>query len=373
MVHADTAVDAPLSSEGTGPGQLLRRARESRGIALHDIAAQLHLDVRTVQALERDAFDVLPAPTFVRGYLRGYARLLNVPSAPVMEAYDREGFRPPDLVADISERPQAASGDLPVRLLTYAIVIVLAALVIWWWYDRELGRAPTTAPVASAPGLPSGTGTLTLPTPNSGVTDAPAQPSANTPGAPAMAQQGQPADTKADSKTQSDIVSVGTETSDAASTTATQDEATASTQQRVERVLARVEQTLAKANASSDANASSSESTTPQTSPSSPTTSDSAVSPATLTPPATESSGANNASIRLHFPVEAWVEIYDRDNKRLFFNLVKPGRTLDLMGKPPVRMVLGRSNGVTLRYNGEDVDLAPYIRKGGVAQLTLGE
>ena len=76
----------------SGPGQLLKSTRESAGISIRDVSAQLRLDERTVAALEADDFSHLPAPTFVRGYLRGYARLLGVPVGPVMEAYDREGF-----------------------------------------------------------------------------------------------------------------------------------------------------------------------------------------------------------------------------------------------------------------------------------------
>ena len=85
----------------SGPGRLLRSARESAGISVRDVSSQLRLDERTVTALETDDFTHLPAPTFVRGYLRGYARLLGVPVGPVMEAYDREGFGPPSLVAAI--------------------------------------------------------------------------------------------------------------------------------------------------------------------------------------------------------------------------------------------------------------------------------
>ena len=131
-----------------GPGRLLRNARESAGVSLRDISAQLHLDERTVDSLERDDFATLPAPTFVRGYLRGYARLLSVPVGPVLEAYDREGFRPPDLVADISEEPENAASDFPVKLVTWAVVLVLLAMVIVWWNNNNPELADLLGPVA---------------------------------------------------------------------------------------------------------------------------------------------------------------------------------------------------------------------------------
>ena len=94
-------------------------------------------------------FPVRPAPTFVRGYLRGYARLLGVPVGPVLEAYDREGFRPPDLVADISEEPENAASDFPVRLVTWAVVLVLLAMVVVWWNNNNPELSDLLAPVAS--------------------------------------------------------------------------------------------------------------------------------------------------------------------------------------------------------------------------------
>jgi len=70
--------------------------------------------------------------------------------------------------------------------------------------------------------------------------------------------------------------------------------------------------------------------------------------------------------------VEAWVEIYDANDGRMFYNLVKPGRELDLSGPPPIRVLLGRTDGVTVEYNGEPVDLAPHTERG-VARFKLGE
>ena len=61
-----------------GPGARLREAREAANISLDRIAMSLLLDPKIVEALEEDDFDRLPAPTFVRGYLRGYARVLGV-------------------------------------------------------------------------------------------------------------------------------------------------------------------------------------------------------------------------------------------------------------------------------------------------------
>ena len=157
-----TPDETDTQARNDGPGRLLRNAREKAGMTLRDVSAQLHLDEHTLASLEADDFATLPAPAFVRGYLRGYARMLGVPVGPVMEAYDRENFAPPDLVADISEKPQANSADFPVRLTTWVVVLVLVGLVMVWWNNQSVDDLGADAPADMAnpspatPDLPRG-------------------------------------------------------------------------------------------------------------------------------------------------------------------------------------------------------------------------
>jgi len=72
-----------------GPGALLARVRVERGLTLLELAQTLNLSVTTLQALENDDLAALPSPIFVRGYLRAYARLMLMPSAPVLAAFDQ--------------------------------------------------------------------------------------------------------------------------------------------------------------------------------------------------------------------------------------------------------------------------------------------
>ena len=135
-----------------GPGRQLREARESARLSLGEVAANLRLDKRTIRALEADGYDRLPAPIFVRGYLRGYARLLAMPPGPIIDAFDQQGFNPPPLVADISERPQVHSTDFPVRIVTYLIIMGLVILVLMWWNSQQF----TPVLVFHNPGTPAG-------------------------------------------------------------------------------------------------------------------------------------------------------------------------------------------------------------------------
>ena len=125
--------------EGRGPGAHLRNAREEAGMSVDAVAEALLLNADTLRLLEADAHDRLPAPAFVRGYLRGYARVLGLPSGPILDMYDRQGFEHPPLTNEVTDPPQAHTSDTPVRLVTYAVAVVLALLVGLWWHSQEDG------------------------------------------------------------------------------------------------------------------------------------------------------------------------------------------------------------------------------------------
>ena len=66
------------------PGQLLRAARLERGLSIEDVARQMRLSVRQVTALEEDDYTKLASGTFLRGFVRNYAKLLPDGRRPVV-------------------------------------------------------------------------------------------------------------------------------------------------------------------------------------------------------------------------------------------------------------------------------------------------
>jgi len=69
------------------PGTILKREREARGIPLNEIASITRIPVSALRNLEDDQFDQFPAEVFVKGFLRNYARELNISSDDVILAY----------------------------------------------------------------------------------------------------------------------------------------------------------------------------------------------------------------------------------------------------------------------------------------------
>lgn len=68
-------------------GGELNAARQAQNLSVQDVAKQLRLGVGQVEALENDDFSSLPEATIVKGFIRNYAKLLKIPSEPLVAAY----------------------------------------------------------------------------------------------------------------------------------------------------------------------------------------------------------------------------------------------------------------------------------------------
>lgn len=77
-----------------GPGATLRMAREARGMTVVEVAAALKLSPRQIEAIEAEDFSRLSGATFVRGFIRNYARLLKIEAAPVLAALPEQALQP---------------------------------------------------------------------------------------------------------------------------------------------------------------------------------------------------------------------------------------------------------------------------------------
>jgi cytoskeletal protein RodZ len=74
----------------TAVGKKLRQAREARKLSLEQAAQTTHIRQRYLQAMEAGDFNALPSSVQVKGFLRAYADLLNLESAPLIEAVERD-------------------------------------------------------------------------------------------------------------------------------------------------------------------------------------------------------------------------------------------------------------------------------------------
>lgn len=123
----------------TGPGAYLRQAREAAKMSIADVASQIHLTAKYIQAMENDDYSKAPNRVFVRGYLRSYAKLLNLPIDEVLSAYDKLGLTEPEpeVASEVFVRRKA----LPLETLTPWVVAIFlfgtVAMLFSWWYTQH--------------------------------------------------------------------------------------------------------------------------------------------------------------------------------------------------------------------------------------------
>ena len=70
------------------PGLMLKREREARGLTISELARVTRIPEASLEAIEKNAFEALPAEIFVRGFLRNYARQLSIPTDEIIQAYE---------------------------------------------------------------------------------------------------------------------------------------------------------------------------------------------------------------------------------------------------------------------------------------------
>lgn len=152
---AETPADNPETAQTLGAR--LRSERERRGLALHQVAQELHVDDGLIAALERDEYAALGVPIFVRGHLRNYAQLLGLPSDEVIAAYDHAGKRlaSPRLVTTKPEGSPAAR-RAGLQVFSVIVIAVLIALAVVWWRHRT--PAPSVSVAVHGAAMPEATG-----------------------------------------------------------------------------------------------------------------------------------------------------------------------------------------------------------------------
>jgi cytoskeleton protein RodZ len=87
-VNAET--DDWVFSSGISPGALLKKEREKKGLSHTQISQQIRLRPRFLEAIENEEWDLLPAPSFAKGFIRSYARVLGLDEERVVDLYGEE-------------------------------------------------------------------------------------------------------------------------------------------------------------------------------------------------------------------------------------------------------------------------------------------
>ena len=298
--------NAPVA-ERRSLGATLAAERERQGLSCADAAHRLHMSPSQIEALEREDYEHLPRGTFLRGFVRNYAKLLGLAPDSVLsllaEATPRDPV--PGIVVPTQNIRFDPMGDRLsnpyVKAAALAVVAVGIAFAAMYWamYIRPRPPGAVEHREAAPAAIP-----------------APATQAA----APAVA----PAAPEAP-PSENPVAVVSPSPASAAST----------------------------APAAPDA--------PPKVAATAPEGARSA--------PAAKPGGPAK-SLHFRFAGESWVEVRDARGKVLLQRLNPAGSEADVSGRPPLQVVVGNAPEVRMSYDGRPFDLEPHTNVA-VARFTL--
>ncbi|MEK6700251.1 MAG: RodZ domain-containing protein [Nitrospirota bacterium] len=138
-------------------GAYLSSAREAMGLELHDAAQQTRISIHYLSALEREDFSKLPGEVFVKGFLKNYARFLNLPESEALKKYGElrttapvaapAGAVSPEPVAPVCEPKKRE--ETPLEPVIWGAVIFIA-LLIFLFTAAPKKQLPTSEPQTAA-------------------------------------------------------------------------------------------------------------------------------------------------------------------------------------------------------------------------------
>ncbi|TBU94438.1 RodZ domain-containing protein [Phytopseudomonas dryadis] len=320
------------------PGESLRVARESKGLSVAEVAAQLNLTPMRLSQLEAGEFEKLPGHTFARGYIRAYAKLLGLEQSTLVSEFDQ--FTGSDAAGSsvhalgrIEEPVRYSQGIL--RLVSFLLLLALGGACFYWWQEQGGWQLDDFS--------------------SSGIGHVEVDGADGTTQIHPLDEPEDQAVAEAQNGTELPLPSLPVD--EAAQAEGAEPEATAGEL---------LEQNPPAAGAAAPANPAQAPAATET--PAAPAASAPAA-PAATPPAAPAVAGEGLVSIR--FTADCWIQITDATGKIVSSGLKRSGDSLDVRARAPLELRLGFARGAQVSYNGNAVDVTPFI-SGETARLQLG-
>ncbi len=288
-------------------GHILRRARMARGLSVDDVSRQLRLSSQQIEAIEKEDFEKLPGRTFLRGFVRNYANLCQLNSAPLLQMlpeseparfhYEKTPLKNKNL--SFSDRRENSNNKRVMVLILLFTMVVVAYFVFENNDAQKLASQNHQAEVK----IGADKASVEIPLPLSSASTEPSAASTSFEMPLQLPGQNNPAN----------------------STHLTVQPLSLPTENKP--VIQDVEKPL-------------------------PTLSD-------------------IGTLHLKFNADSWVKVVDGSKATILEQLRKGGSEQIITGKRPLSVVLGNAAGVRLSYNDKDIDLSSYKKQDGTARLTL--
>lgn len=138
-------------------GSSLREARLRQSLDFPELEERTKIRPKYLRALEDERFDILPAPTYVRGFLRSYAEALGLEGQPFVDEYNSRftvGEDDAPLRARRVPVQRRSPGPRESRIAAVALVAIAVAtalvIVAWKFGGPENEKVPGLASPGTA-------------------------------------------------------------------------------------------------------------------------------------------------------------------------------------------------------------------------------
>ncbi|MDN8599185.1 cytoskeleton protein RodZ [Citrobacter sp. S2-9] len=319
-------------NEAQTTGVRLRNAREQLGLSQQAVAERLCLKVSTVRDIEEDKAPADLASTFLRGYIRSYARLVHIPEEELLPGLEKQAPIRPGKVApmqsfSLGKRRKKRDGWL--MTFTWLILFVVVGLTgAWWWQNHKAQQEEITTMADQS--------TAELSASNE-------------------SSQSVPLDTSATASQNNAQVPA-----DAANTAVTAAPQTPETASAAPTADAQQNAVVAPSQANVDT-----ATTAPAVAPAAPGTPLPADQAGVTTP------AVDPNALVMNFTADCWLEVTDATGKKLFSGMQRKDGNLNLTGQAPYKLKIGAPAAVQIQFQGKPVDLSRFIRTNQVARLTV--
>jgi len=310
-----------------GPGALLKQTREQQGLSLEEVSTRLKLTLSVLKKIEADDYEGDLPVTFYRGYLKNYADLLEIEDVDVSANFQEYCQKnnlfstPPPKLEGLELDKPINSGNWIFKAATTIIILALLFAIYYVVVEKELWKKF----------VPSDNDSQTISTDSDGL-----ELDSSSEGGLTMSQP-------TNSEQSADSISVDTE-----SRSGTESAANNAT-------------TEGELDLGGSDDASSSESTEASQE-------DTEID----SPYSASAEPSAGGALSISFTGDCWVRIQDANDKVLALGIKSAGTSLQLSGKAPFNLTLGKASAVQLTYNGDAVDLSNYP-DSRAAKLTLGD
>ena len=310
-------------------GVMLREARNQLGMSISDVAAQTKFAPRQIEALEADDFKNLPEAAFLRGFVRSYAKILNLDAETLFAALPQTKSSTPELVPASVNVPFPVDYTAQKNMIMLAAALLMAVVVAGFavWHFTAPVKHAAVVKIEAPVSLPAEAEVIHTPRVEERrkIEPPPAKEHRKTEPPPAEPRHQSSTEKPAPQKAKA----VPAETVSPARSA----------------VSATHKSTANKTGAASGT--------------------------AATTPVRTVAKG-KLSSLHLVFDEESWTEITDGNGNLISSQINPPGSELSIKGQLPLSLVIGHAAATRLYQDGKSVDLAPHTNSSSeVARITL--